>query len=268
MLSALCQVYALCPLLFATVCSYALCPLRFAKVSAVKVVILCGGQGTRLKEKTDSIPKPLVEVGGRPILWHIMKIYSAYGFNDFILCLGYKGDLIKAYFKQHHEKDWNLEFADTGEATQTGGRIKRIEPLIDNETFMVTYGDGVADLNLKELLEFHQKHGRIGTVTAANPPSQFGLLNFDEKGCVQKFQEKPQIDRWINGGFFVFQKTFFKYLTDDCILEKEPLERLSSDKQLFAWKHSSFWKCMDTYKDTVVLNELWNGGKAPWKTWS
>lgn len=236
------------------------------KKENIKVVILCGGQGTRLKEKTDSIPKPLVEIGGRPILWHIMKIYAAWGFNGFILCLGYKGRLIKEYFA-HPDENWQIRFADTGETTQTGGRIKRIEPLIRGDIFMATYGDGVADLNIQRLLEFHKSHGKTGTVTAANPPSQFGLLNFDAQGRVQKFQEKPQTHQWINGGFFIFQKEFFQYLGEDSVLEKEPLEKLSKDGQLFAWKHESFWKCMDTYKDTVALNELWAGGNPPWKIW-
>lgn len=233
----------------------------------MKVVILCGGQGTRLKEKTDSIPKPLVEIGGRPILWHIMKIYSAWGFSNFVLCLGYKGAMIKDHFAQNGE-GWNIEFADTGEATQTGGRIKKIEPLIDSQTFMATYGDGVADIDLTKLLAFHRSHGKTGTVTTVRPPSQFGLLQFDAQGRVNKFQEKPQTDQWINGGFFVFEKEFFKYLGGETsILEKEPLENLAHDGGLFAYQHHSFWKCMDTYKDTIALNELWKGGSAPWKIW-
>lgn len=235
----------------------------------MKTVILCGGQGTRLKEKTDSIPKPLVEVGGKPILWHIMKIYSAFGFNDFVLCLGYKGKMIKDYFTQELKvpKNWRIDFADTGEATQTGGRVKKIEPLITDQTFMLTYGDGVSDLDIRNLTDFHQKHGRIGTVTTVNPPSQFGLLSFNALGKVEKFQEKPQTERWINGGFFVFEKEFFRYLNEGSILEKEPLEKLCADGGLYAYKHESFWKCMDTYKDTLALNELWSGGQAPWKLW-
>lgn len=229
----------------------------------MKVVILCGGQGTRLKEKTDSIPKPLVEVGAKPILWHIMKMYSAHGFNDFVLCLGYKGSMIQDYFKSTGEK-WRIDFADTGETTQTGGRVKKIQPLIKDPRFMVTYGDGVSDLDLNKLLRFHEKHGKTGTVTTVNPPSQFGLLSFDAAGKVEKFQEKPQVDQWINGGFFIFQKEFFNYLEENSVLEKEPLERLSKDGGLYAYKHEGFWKCMDTYKDTLALNELWASGKAPW----
>lgn len=235
----------------------------------MKVVILCGGQGTRLKEKTDSIPKPLVEVGGKPILWHIMKIYSAYGFNEFVLCLGYKGAMIREYFTEEMKSfpAWRIDFADTGEATQTGGRVKKIEPLISDDRFMVTYGDGVSNLDIRKLVQFHQKHGGIGTVTTVNPPSQFGLLSFDASGKVEKFQEKPQTEQWINGGFFVFEKSFFKYLGEDSILEKEPLEKLSKDGKLFAYRHEGFWKCMDTYKDTLALNDLWNSNGAPWKTW-
>ena len=258
----------------------------------MKIVILCGGQGTRLKEKTDSIPKPLVEIGGRPILWHIMKIYAAYGFNDFILCLGYKGQAIKEYFMDElkwrrqdfsldcgakepkleylgpQNEKWKIAFMDTGETTQTGGRIKRVASLIDGETFMVTYGDGLADIHIKKLVEFHKSHGKTGTVTAANPPSQFGLLNIDPAGVVTRFQEKPQADQWINGGFFVFQKKFLEYLSEDDVLEKAPLEKISREGNLLAFCHKTFWKCMDTYKDTVVLNELWSSGKAPWKIWN
>ena len=236
----------------------------------MKTVILCGGQGTRLKEKTDPIPKPLVEVGGKPILWHIMKIYSAHGFNDFVLCLGYKGSMIREYFTEEMKSfpEWKIDFADTGEATQTGGRVKKIEPLIKEPQFMVTYGDGVSDLDIRKLVQFHEKHGKIGTVTTVNPPSQFGLLTFDKLGKVEKFQEKPQVEQWINGGFFVFKKDFFRYLDENCILEKEPLEKLSKDGGLYAHKHESFWKCMDTYKDTLALNELWSGTKAPWKVWN
>ena len=257
----------------------------------MKVVILCGGKGTRLKEKTESLPKPLIEIGDRPILWHIMKIYAAYGFDDFILCLGYKSQAVKEYFMKelswkHHDfslnfakaqpelrllhpetDQWKITFVDTGEETNTGGRIKRIQPLIDEDTFMVTYGDGVSDLNIKSLVDFHLAQKKIGTVTAVTPPSQFGLLQIENKG-VKRFQEKPSMDQWINGGFFVFNKKFFDYLTDDCVLEKEPLEKLTKDGQLMAYQHESYWKCMDTYKDTIMLNELWVKGKAPWKVWS
>jgi glucose-1-phosphate cytidylyltransferase len=231
----------------------------------MKVVILCGGKGTRLKEKTESLPKPLIEIGGRAILWHIMKIYAAHGFTDFVLCLGYKAQMIKEYFRE--SEGWAITFADTGEETNTGGRIKLIEKYIDGEDFMVTYGDGVSDIDIKKLVAFHKAHGHIGTVTAVNPPSQFGLLDIDSSGAVKRFREKPVTDRWINGGFFVFKKDFFKYLNADDILEKKPLEAISEEGHLRAYKHESFWKCMDTYKDTLSLNEVWSTGKAPWKIW-
>lgn len=233
----------------------------------MKVIILCGGKGTRLKEHTEFLPKPLIEIGNRPILWHIMKIYSACGFRHFILCLGYKGKMIEDYFKRPLEEKWNIEFVDTGEETPTGGRIKRVESLIRDDLFMATYGDGVADIDIQKLLEFHKDHGKIGTLAAANPPSQFGILNLNGDGQVRKFQEKPPLDQWINGGFFVFQKNFFDYLGENDILEQKPLERLASEGQLMAFKHEKFWKCMDTYKDTEQLNRIWIVGKAPWKTW-
>ena len=257
----------------------------------MKVIILCGGKGTRLKEHTESLPKPLIEIGNFPILWHIMKIYASQGFNDFVLCLGYKGELIKEYFMdarlwRRHDfslqvqdkgpqiqlihpdiENWKITFVSTGEETNTGGRIKRVESLIQDDAFMVTYGDGVADIDIKKLVEFHRAHGKVGTVTAANPPSQFGLLDIQADGRVTRFQEKPATSQWINGGFFVFQKKFFSYLGDNDILEKAPLEKLASEGQLVAYKHNTFWKCMDTYKDTVTLNEIWATGKAPWKVW-
>ncbi len=235
----------------------------------MKVAILCGGQGTRLREKTESMPKPLVEIGGRPILWHIMKIYSAFGFREFVLCLGYKGQMIEDYFKGPGKEgeDWKIVFADTGEATNTGGRVKKIEKYITEENFMVTYGDGVADIDIRTLVDFHKKHGRIATVTAVNPPSQFGLLDLDGEGRVRRFQEKPQTNQWINGGFFVFKKEFFNYLGEGDVLEKAPLEKTAGQGELVAFKHQSFWKCMDTYKETVFLNEHWSSGKEPWRMW-
>lgn len=258
----------------------------------MKVLILCGGKGTRLKEKTESLPKPLVEIGDRPILWHIMKIYSAYGFNDFVLCLGYKGHKIKEYFMdslswKHQDfaldlggrkpeaqlingkqKDkWKIHFADTGEETNTGGRVKKVADLIKDDLFMVTYGDGVANVNIKELVDFHKNHGKLATITATNPPSQFGLLEMDKNNLVTQFQEKPSTNQWINGGFFVFKKKFLDYLEEDSVLEKEPLEKISSEGELVAYKHDSFWKCMDTYKDTMLLKETWEKGDAPWKVW-
>jgi glucose-1-phosphate cytidylyltransferase len=258
----------------------------------MKVVILCGGKGTRLKERTESIPKPLIEIGGRPILWHIMKIYAAHGFSDFILCLGYKGQAIKEYFMdylswRHHDfsldlsgkepsihllnhdrEQWKITFADTGEETNTGGRVKQIAPLVGGEdSFMVTYGDGVADVNINKLCQFHRCHGKLGTITVVNPTLQFGLLDVGNDNGVSRFREKPLLDQWINGGFFVFRRGFFDYLNEDDILERAPLERLSKDGQLMAFRHETYWECMDTYKDTTLLNELWATGKAPWKIW-
>ena len=258
----------------------------------MKVVILCGGKGTRLKEQTESIPKPLIEIGGRPILWHIMKLYAAHGFEDFVLCLGYKGQAIKEYFMdylswRHHDfsldlsgkepnirllnhdrEQWKITFADTGEETNTGGRVKRIAPLVGNDdSFMVTYGDGVADIDIKKLSDYHHAHGKIGTITVVNPTLQFGLLEVGNDNRVNRFREKPLLDQWINGGFFVFRREFFDYLNESDILERAPLERLSKDGQLMAFRHETYWDCMDTYKDTALLNELWATGKAPWKVW-
>lgn len=249
----------------------------------MKVVILCGGMGTRLREETEYKPKPLVEIGGKPILWHIMKIYSHYGFKDFVLCLGYKGKMIKDYFlnyeianndftlklesndikfyNSHKEKDWIITFAETGKNAMTGARIKRIEKYIDSDLFMLTYGDGVADINLRELLEFHKSHGKIGTVTGVNPSSRFGELVI-MGSQVKEFSEKPQIkDSFVNGGFFAFDKRIFNYLedNDDCIFEKEPLKNLTLDKELMIYKHKGFWQCMDTYRDLQLLNNLWAG---------
>ena len=238
------------------------------------------------------IPKPLVEIGSTPILWHVMKLYSYYGFNEFILCLGYKGNLIKEYFLEcnswrnrdftlqltedgtgeislhnSEREDWNITFVDTGEDTNTGGRIKKIEPLIDDERFMVTYSDGVADVDIKELAAFHESTGKIGTLTVLQPLSQFGMLEIDDTNTVTSFKEKPRLQTWINGGFFVFNREFFDYLQDNSILEKEPLENLAKDRQLAAYKHTGYWECMDTYKDTITLNELWQNGNSPWNIW-
>jgi len=270
----------------------------------MKVVILCGGMGTRLREETEYRPKPLVEIGGKPMLWHIMKIYAYYGFKDFALCLGYKGKMIKDYFlnyeimnsdftlkleskgiefhNSYKEKDWIITFAETGKNAMTGARIKRIEKYIDTELFMLTYGDGVADINIQELLKFHKSHNKIGTVTGVSPSSRFGELVVTEDQ-VKKFSEKPQVkEGFINGGFFVFDKRIFDYLEDnnDCIFEKQPLEDLASDGELMIYKHKGFWQCMDTHRDLQLLNNLWLGRKVekklhfnskrmrpPWKVW-
>lgn len=258
----------------------------------IKVVILCGGRGTRLREETEVRPKPLVEIGNRPILWHIMKTYSYYGFKDFILCLGYKGDMIKDYFlnyeamnndftinlsnrnkiifhNAHLERDWNVTLVNTGDCTQTGGRIKRIEEYINGDNFMVTYGDGVGNINIKELLKFHKQSGRLGTLTGVHPSSRFGELLIKGKNIVQ-FNEKPQVSQgFINGGFFVFKKKFFSCLSnnENCTLEHEPLVKLSSARELAVFRHNGFWQCMDTQRELNILNNLWNEDKAPWKVW-
>jgi len=258
----------------------------------IKVVILCGGRGTRLREETEIRPKPLVEIGNRPILWHIMKIYSHYGFKDFILCLGYKGDLIKDYFlnyeamnndftinlgnrnnitfhNAHLEKDWNVTLVNTGDQIGTGARIKKIEKYVDGETFMVTYGDGVGDINIGELIDFHKKNGSIGTLTGVHPSSRFGELLVKGKNIVE-FNEKPLVSQgFINGGFFVFNKKFFRYLSSDenSFLEREPLIKLSTDSELAVYEHDGFWQCMDTQRELNILNDLWAKDKAPWKIW-
>ena len=233
----------------------------------MKTVILCGGEGTRLKELTESIPKPLVEIGGKPILWHIMKIYSYYGFNDFILCLGYKGNLIEEYFKKNKEKNWNIAFADTGLKTNTGGRIKKIEEYIDNNVFFATYGDGLANINLNELLDFHKQKNKVTTVTCVNPLSQFGIIDIDKDGLIIRFKEKPPLNQWINGGFFVFSKKIFNFINENDVLEKRPFELLAEKKEIAAYKLKDFWDCMDTFKDMQLLNNLWKENKAPWKVW-
>jgi glucose-1-phosphate cytidylyltransferase len=258
----------------------------------LKTVILCGGRGTRLGEHGATVPKALIEIGGRPVLWHLLKIYAHYGLNDFILCLGYLGDAIKRYFLEHQwlysdftlemnktgdyhlnkhkltSEDWRITFANTGLDTNTGGRVKRIEKYLgDDETFCVTYGDGLANIDLQALISFHRSHGRIATLTAVHPHSNFGVLKLNEKSAVTEFEEKPLIKDWINGGFFIFNRSILDYLTVDCVLEREPLERLARAGELMAYRHTGFWKCMDTYKDNVEFNQLWDTGKAEWKLW-
>ena len=233
----------------------------------MKVAILCGGKGERLREHTETIPKPLVEIGGKPILWHIMKIYSHYKFYSFILCLGYKGEKIKEYFNKGNKENWNIEFADTGLNTNTGGRVKKIEKYIKTDDFLVTYGDGVSDINIKELIEFHEKHGKIATMTCPMLRSNFGVLDIDENNMVINFKEKPFLNMWVNGGFFVFKRKIFDYLDENSILEKEPMERLAKDRELVSFRHIGFWEGMDTYKDTRILNEMVEKGKAKWMVW-
>lgn len=251
------------------------------------VVILCGGMGTRLSELTEIRPKPMVEIGGKPILWHIMKYYAAYGFKEFILALGYKGDVIKDYFVDYryrsqsmtihlstgeiimhgaNSEDWTIHLLDTGLHTQTGGRIKLAANLVRNKTFMLTYGDGVCNLNIRKLVAFHQQQGKLATVTAVRPPARFGGISFNGE-LVAHFEEKPQIgEGWINGGFFVLETGVIDYIeNNDTIWEKEPMERLALDGQLAAYRHEGFWHCMDTLRDVQILNDMWQKGNAPWK---
>ena len=258
----------------------------------MKVVILAGGLGTRLSEETDIRPKPMVEIGGKPILWHIMKIYSHYGFNEFVICCGYKGYVIKEYFANYflHQtdvtfdlstnqmtvhnsfsEDWKVTLVDTGVNTNTAGRIKRIKSYVKDEPFMLTYGDGVADVNIKELLDFHKKSGKMATLTSIQLPGRFGNVETDEKGGVKSFFEKPIGDGvWINGGFFVLQPEVFKYLEgnmDDVQWEKKPLIEITNDGHLSAYKHHGFWKCMDAIRDKIELEAMWQSGEAQWKIW-
>jgi glucose-1-phosphate cytidylyltransferase len=256
----------------------------------MKVVILAGGLGARLREETEYKPKPMISIGSMPILWHIMKIYSSYNYKDFVICGGYKNEMIKSFFHNFEsnishlniteedyktdenkndidELSWKITVSDTGTSTMTGGRIFKIKKYLDNETFMCTYGDGVADVNLQDLLAFHRKHGKIATVTSVQPPSRFGILNFNKDGLVTNFEEKPKNKDWINGGFFVFEPEIFEYLNEDSVLEHEPLFNLASQGQLVAYRHEGFWQPMDTYRETLLLNEMWSKGDAPWKIW-
>ena len=256
----------------------------------MKVVILAGGLGTRLSEETVLKPKPMVEIGGMPILWHIMKIYSSYGYNDFVICLGYKGYVVKEYFANYflHKSDvtidlknnsvkvhdtqaepWNITLVDTGVNSMTGGRIKRIQSHIGNEPFLLTYGDGVSDVNIKNLVEKHVKSGKFCTVTSVQPSGRFGALEFGENDQVNSFLEKPKGDgAWINGGFFVCEPEVFNYIDgDDSVFEKKPMEQLAKDGQMIGYRHNGFWKPMDTLRDKVELEESWATNNAAWKTW-
>ena len=232
------------------------------------VLILCGGRGTRLREKTIEIPKALVEIGAMPILWHVIQIYAAQGFQRFLLLTGYKGEMIEEWAAA---EDWpenvTVECLDTGEDTPTGGRIKLAEDCVDSAPCCATYSDGVADIELSKLLDHHAEHGSVATVTVVKPELQFGVANINGDSRVTGFEEKPKLETWINGGFFCFEPPAFDYLTTDSVLEREPLERLAGDGQLVAFEHHGFWDCMDTYKDSVVLNDLWAAGDPPWRIW-
>lgn len=257
----------------------------------MKVVILAGGLGSRLQEETAIRPKPLVEVGGKPILWHIMNIYASYGYNEFILALGYMGESIKEYFLDffahnndltidlragktvvHHGKqpDWKIDLVDTGLKTLTGGRIKRVRPWLGASTFMVTYGDGVADINIRKLVEYHRSHGKTATLTAVRPPARFGALEIEDGGRIKTFEEKPKTgEGWINGGFLVLEQRIFDYIEGDATsFEWEPMRQLAADGELMAHRHPGFFQPMDTIRDRNVLENLWASGKAPWKVWS
>jgi len=258
----------------------------------VKVVILCGGLGTRLREETEFRPKPMVEVGGRPILWHIMKSYAHHGFREFVLCLGYKGSIIKDYFLNyeamnndfsiclgqksqiryhglHAEQNFGVTLADTGINCMTGGRIRKIERYIDGDTFLMTYGDGLSDVNIRHLVEFHKSHGKIATVTTVPPTSRFGMIDMADNDRVYAFNEKPKTDGSISAGYFVLNREVFDYLGgDDCVFEGEPLERLAREGQLMAYRHEGFFYAMDTYREYQHLNELWGSGEAPWRAWA
>lgn len=257
----------------------------------MQVVILCGGLGTRLREETEYRPKPMVPVGGRPILWHIMKMYAHHGHKDFVLCLGYKGEVIKDYFRNYHwntsdvtltlgrnpqiryhntheEEDWTVTLLDTGQTTQTGGRLKRALKHVTDDTFLMTYGDGVSNHDINASIDYHRQHDSLATVTAVKPSGRFGELALDGD-TITGFKEKPDRENiYISGGFFVFNKSVGDYLEgDDCILEKKPMEEITSGNQLRAFKHDDFWQCMDTYREQQLLDGMWNSGNAPWKKW-
>ncbi len=255
----------------------------------MKVVLLAGGLGTRLREETEYRPKPMIEVGGKPVLWHLMKNFATFGLKEFIVCTGYRGEVIKDYFLNyearmndftahlgsasrveyhggHDESEWKVTVADTGATTMTGGRVKRVGKYIDGR-FMVTYGDGLADVDITALIKFHEAHGKLATITTIRPLSRFGVMDLSQDGQVKHFREKPQTDDFVNAGFFVFEPEVLDYLDDECVLEQTPLERLAREGQLMAYKHEGYWQPMDTYREFTMLNEMWDSGSAPWKVW-
>jgi glucose-1-phosphate cytidylyltransferase len=256
--------------------------------NSLPAVILAGGLGTRIREETEFKPKPMVEIGGRPVLWHIMKHLSAHGIDRFVICVGYKGDIIRDYFlnyrarnndftvqlgshddltfhSDHQESDWTVTIAETGALTNTGGRVLQIQKYINGEEFLCTYGDGLSDIDINNLKAFQENSGKIATVTTVRPLSRFGVMDLDSSNNVTSFKEKPQAEGWINGGFFIFKPQIFDYLSPDIVLENEPLQRLAAEKQLAAFKHEGFWQPMDTFRESKMLNDLWESGKAPWK---
>lgn len=257
----------------------------------MKAVLLAGGLGTRMREETEFRPKPMVEVGGRPVLWHIMKVLGQRDIHDFVVCTGYKGEIIKNYFLNylamnqdftvklgdndkikyhgdHDEQHWTVTVADTGATTMTGGRIKRVQKYVEGERFLATYGDGIADIDVEALLAFHKSHGKLATVTTMRPTSRFGVMDLADDGSVREFKEKPQVEGWINIGFFIFEPGIFDYLAgDDTVLEQEPLARLAADGQIAAFEHTGFWQPMDTFRESQMLNEMWDEGTAPWRSW-
>lgn len=256
----------------------------------MKAMLLAGGLGTRMREETEFRPKPMVEVGGRPVLWHIMKVLGQQGLEDFVVCTGYKSEYIKNYFTNyravnqdftvtlgdhnsiayhgdHGESNWTVTVVDTGATTMTGGRVKRAQKYIGNERFLCTYGDGIADVDLKALLAYHESHGKLATMTTVQPFSRFGVLDLDDDGSVRQFKEKPQVEGWINIGYFIFEPAVFDYLGENSVLEEEPLRQLAKDGQIAAYPHRGFWQPMDTYRETLMLNEMWDSGSAPWRTW-
>ena len=259
----------------------------------MKAVLLAGGLGTRMREETEFRPKPMVEIGGKPVLWHLMKTFAAHGVTDFVICAGYKGEQIKEYFLNyaaltndftvrlgrdggvsfhgdHLERDWTVTIVDTGQETLTAGRVERVEEYVEGERFVVTYGDGLADIDVTALIAFHAGHGLRATITTVRPLSRFGLVDVDDQHLVTRFREKPQMEDWVSAGFFVFEPEVFDYLRDSdaVMLEHEPLARLAAERQLAAYRHEGFWQPMDTYRESKLLNDMWESGDAPWKVWS